>query len=73
MTKPEDELIALIRRGQRSMAESRRNLLAAAQLIDEQRRLRGQNRVLFRDVVQLTRLFATEVERQTYPPVESQS
>jgi hypothetical protein len=73
MTKPEDDLIALIRRGQRSMAESRRTLLAAAQLIDEQRRLRGQNRVLFRDVVHLTRQFATEAERQTYPPAESQS
>lgn len=73
MTEHEDELRGLIRRGQRSRLESRRILVAASQLIDERRRLRGMNRVLFRDLVDLTRRFVNEVERQTSHPAENQN
>jgi hypothetical protein len=73
VTEHEDELRGLIRRGQRSRLESRRILVAASQLIDERRRLRGMNRVLFRDLVDLTRRFVNEVERQTSHPAENQN
>jgi len=69
----EGELLSLIKRGQRSRSESLRILFATSQLIDERRRLHRQNHMLFRDLVNLTRRFADEVERQTYPPAENQN
>jgi len=69
----EDELLGLIRRGQHSRSESRRILIASAQLIDERRRLRTRNHMLFRDLVDLTRRFVDEAERQTSLPAENQN
>jgi hypothetical protein len=69
----DDELLGLIKRVQRSRVESRRTLLTSSQLINERRRLRSMNRVLFRDLVDLTRQFVDEVERQTSHPAENQS
>ena len=58
------ELLELIRRGRRSIVDSRRALLTNTQLMYERDRLRYLNSSLFRDIAELTTSFVIEVERQ---------
>jgi len=72
MEEPE-ELLDLIRRGRRSSVDSQKLLVASSELMDQRARLRYVNRILFLDIVELTRAFVEEVDRAKPPQAENQN
>jgi|GEM_PF-6482270 len=72
MEEPE-ELLDLLRRGRRCSVDSQQLLRTSSELMEERARLRYLNRILFRDIVELTRAFVEEVDRAKSPQVENQS
>ena len=73
MTEEPEELLDLIRRGRRSSVDSHQLLLASSELMDQRARLRYVNRILFQDIVALTREFVEELDRSRPPQAENQS